>query len=91
MVEANPKNDSDDDDNQELQFGDLGNGNVPDKVHNWDGERDEFGRKIRVLTDYVKLVSNDGMEFTVEVSVLKQSPTLARMLEGPFKERSLIF
>lgn len=40
--------------------------------------------------DCVKLISNDGMEFVVPVKILCQSPTLAKMLDGRFKESTKI-
>ena len=41
--------------------------------------------------EFVKLLSNDGVEFTAPVNILLQSPVLAKMLEGPFRESSLKF
>ena len=41
--------------------------------------------------EFVKLLTNDGVEFTAPVNVLLQSPVLAKMLEGPFRESSLKF
>ena len=48
------------------------------------------GSKKSSNNDSVKLISNDGQEFVVPVRVLCQSPTLAKMLDGRFKESSKI-
>ena len=40
---------------------------------------------------FVKLVSNDGCEFIASVKVLSQSPILAKMLDGRFKESEAVF
>ena len=40
---------------------------------------------------FVKLLSNDGVEFTAPVDLLRQSPVLAKMLEGPFAEAQKVF
>ncbi len=41
--------------------------------------------------EYVRVISKDGKEFMVPVRILKHSPTLAKMIEGPFKESSHTF
>ena len=46
---------------------------------------------VSVEQKFVKLVSNDGIEFTAPINVLMASPVLAKMVQGPFKESQLVF